>query len=82
MVPAVNDARALRVAEIMSDYRNLQYYLAQLQATPAPEEFYLEGYALLRQCIAEAQALLNTPFQAAAPAPGGNPERQKQQLRS
>lgn len=78
----VNDARAMRITEIMTDFRNLQHYLAHLQASPTAEEYYLEGYALLRQCIAEAQAVLNTPFQAAAPAPGGNPEKQKQQLRA
>lgn len=78
---AVNDARALRIAEIITDFRNLQHYLFQLQAAPTPDEYYLEGYALLRECVAEAQTVLNTPFQETAPAPGGNPERQKQQLR-
>lgn len=78
----VNDARAIRVAEIMSDFRNLQYYLSQLRPTPMAEEYYLEGYSLLRQCSAEAQTILATPFAATSGATGGDPEREKQQLRA
>lgn len=82
MLFLVNDARAIRVAEIMSDFRNLQYYLSQLRASPTAEEYYLEGYSLLRQCITEAQSILATPFSATSGATGGDPEREKQQLRS
>lgn len=78
----MNDARAIRVAEIMGDFRNLQYYLSQLRATPTAEEYYLEGYSLLRQCAAEAQSILETPFAASSGAPGGDPEREKLQLRA
>jgi hypothetical protein len=66
----------------MSDFRNLQYYLSQLRATPTAEEYYLEGYSLLRQCQSEAQTILATPFAASSTAPGGDPEREKQQLRT
>ncbi|KAF2682922.1 hypothetical protein K458DRAFT_48096 [Lentithecium fluviatile CBS 122367] len=82
MSDGLNDARAIRIAEIMTDFRNLQYYLSQLRATPTAEEYYLEGYSLLRQCSAEAQAILETPFAANSGAPGGDPEREKQQLRA
>jgi hypothetical protein len=64
----------------MSDFRNLQYNLSQLRASPTAEEYYLEGYSLLRQCTEEAQAILQAPFSASATA-GNDPERQKQQLR-
>ena len=77
----VNEARAMRVAEIMTDFRNLQHYLSQLQATPTAEEYYLEGYSLLRQCVQEAQAILQTPFAAGTTAAGGDPEQERQQLR-
>jgi hypothetical protein len=77
----VNDARAMRIAEIMTDFRNLQHYLSQLHATPTAEEYYLEGYSLLRQCTAEAQTVLQTPF-AASSTGTGNPEFEKQQLKS
>lgn len=66
----------------MTDFRNLQYYLNQLRATPTAEEYYLEGYSLLRECSSEAQTVLTTPFAAGGGAPGGDPEREKQQLRA
>jgi hypothetical protein len=72
----------MRVAEIMTDFRNLQHYLVQLRATPTAEEYYLEGYSLLRQCTSEAQAILQTPFSGSAGAPTGDPERERQQLRT
>lgn len=79
---AVNDARAMRVAEIMTDFRNLQHYLSQLRATPTAEEYYLEGYSLLRQCTSEAQTILQTPFSASTGATTGDPERERQQLKT
>jgi hypothetical protein len=66
----------------MTDFRNLQYYIAQIRATPTAEEYYLEGYSLLRQCAAEAQAVLAAPFAATTTSPGGNSEQGKAQLRS
>ncbi|KAF2186228.1 hypothetical protein K469DRAFT_687224 [Zopfia rhizophila CBS 207.26] len=82
MSDGLNDARAIRVAEIMTDFRNLQYYLSQLRVTPTAEEYYLEGYSLLRQCTSEAQAILDAPFSAATTSPGGDAEREKAQLKS
>ncbi|OAG11575.1 uncharacterized protein CC84DRAFT_40620 [Paraphaeosphaeria sporulosa] len=82
MSDGLNDARAMRIAEIMNDFRNLQHYLSQLRASPTAEEYYLEGYSLLRQCSSEAQSILTTPFAATSGATGGDPEREKQQLRA
>ncbi|KAF1848969.1 uncharacterized protein K460DRAFT_375717 [Cucurbitaria berberidis CBS 394.84] len=82
MSDGLNDARAMRVAEIMSDFRNLQHYLVQLRATPTAEEYYLEGYSLLRQCTAEAQTILQTPFSSNSGGATGEPERERQQLRA
>ncbi|KAF2197391.1 hypothetical protein GQ43DRAFT_451735 [Delitschia confertaspora ATCC 74209] len=82
MSDGLNDARAIRVAEIMTDFRNLQYYLSQLSASPTAEEYYLEGYALLRQCTDEARQILAAPFAGStASSPSGNPEQEKVQLR-
>lgn len=79
----VNDARAIRVAEIMTDFRNLQHYLlSQIRVSPAAEEYYLEGYSLLRECITEAQAILQAPFASSSGNTGGNQEVEKQQLRA
>ncbi|KAF2089252.1 hypothetical protein K490DRAFT_72066 [Saccharata proteae CBS 121410] len=80
MADGLNDARAIRIAEIMTDFRNLQHYIARIRASPSAEEYYLEGYALLRQCAAEAQAVLVAPY-AASPT-GGDLEMQRAQLRA
>jgi hypothetical protein len=64
----------------MTDFRNLQHYLVQLRAAPTADEYYLEGYSLLRQ--SEAQAILQAPFAATNGAAGGNAEQERQQLRS
>ncbi|KAB2577535.1 hypothetical protein BFW01_g9705 [Lasiodiplodia theobromae] len=81
MADGLNDARAIRIAEIMTDFRNLQHYIAQIRVSPSPEEFYLEGYTLVRQCHAEAQAVLNAPFNA-NPSPGEDVEQQKVLLKA
>lgn len=82
MSDGLNDARAIRITEIVSDFRNLQYYLSQLRANPTAEEYYLEGYSLLRECTTEGRSILATPFSATSGAAGGDPEREKQQLRT
>lgn len=53
----------MRILEIMNDFRSLQLHIAshttRPQANPPDRESqYLDGYVLLRQCSAEAQALL------------------------
>ncbi|KAF2458791.1 hypothetical protein BDY21DRAFT_211891 [Lineolata rhizophorae] len=85
MADGLNDARALRVAEIMTDFRNLQHYIAAIRASPTAEEYYLEGYTILRACVAEAQALLAAPpFPETGSGGGGtgDGEAEKRQLRS
>jgi hypothetical protein len=79
-VSTVNQARAWRVAEIMSDFRNIQNYIAAIRASPSAEEYNEEGYVVLRRCVAEAQALLSQPFQAQNGNPG-NEEQDKMHLR-
>ncbi|KAF1917743.1 hypothetical protein BDU57DRAFT_175919 [Ampelomyces quisqualis] len=82
MSDGLNDARAMRVAEIMTDFRNLLHHLVQLRATPTAEEYYLDGYSLLRQCSSEAQAILQTPFSGSSGASSGDPEQERQQLKA
>ncbi|KAH7056020.1 hypothetical protein B0J12DRAFT_440649 [Macrophomina phaseolina] len=81
MSDGLNDARAIRIAEIMEDFRNLQHYIAQIRVSPAPEEFYLEGYTLIRQCHSEAQAVLAAPFNVEN-SPSDHPEQQKSLLKA
>lgn len=71
----------MRIAEIMSDFRNLQHYIASIRANPSADEYHEEGYVVLRQCAAEAQAVLAQPFNASALDPRGNEEQEKSQLR-
>lgn len=71
-----NEARALRVLEIMNDFRTLQVHITSLCTRPeanAPDQatYYLDGYALLRQCNAEAQAILSTNYNPGSLGLGG-----------
>ncbi|THZ59082.1 hypothetical protein D6C86_05946 [Aureobasidium pullulans] len=79
-IASVNEARAMRIAEILSDFRHLQHAIANIRANPSAEEYYEEGYCVLRQCAAEAQALLNQPFDCQGPEPDGDGEQEKAQL--
>ena len=78
---AVNEARAMRVAEIMNDFHLIQQRMAQYQATPSPQDYHAEGYEVLRQCRAEAQAVLAAPFHNEFMQPPRGPgEAEKRQL--
>ncbi|RMY61796.1 hypothetical protein D0865_00789, partial [Hortaea werneckii] len=57
-----NQTRALRVAEILNDYRNILDYLSAIRANPSAEEYNEDGYVVLRKCVTQAQALLSQPF--------------------
>lgn len=62
-----NEARALRVLEIMNDFRTLQVHITSLvtrsDANPPDQAaYYLSGYVVLRQCNADAQAILATHY--------------------
>ena len=62
-----NEARALRVLEIMNDFRTVQVHITSLvtraEASPPDQAaYYLDGYVVLRQCNAEAQAILATHY--------------------
>jgi hypothetical protein len=62
-----NEARSVRILEIMNDFRTLQQHTASLvrrtEATPPDQDsYYLDGYVVLRQCAAESQAILATHY--------------------
>lgn len=64
---AVNEARAMRVMELMNDFRTLQIHVTSLitrsEANPPDQQsYYLDGYVVLRQCAAESQAVLASHF--------------------
>ncbi|KZF19035.1 hypothetical protein L228DRAFT_251593 [Xylona heveae TC161] len=82
MADGLNDTRAMRVAEIMNEFRVLQLRIAQIKVYPTAAEYQEEGYVILRQCSSEGQSLLSAPFSAAAGSgSGGSGEQEKAQLR-
>ena len=63
----VNQARALRILEIMNDFRTVQLHISshvtRAQSNPPDSgSYYADGYVVMRQCSAEAQAILATHF--------------------
>lgn len=70
----------MRITEIMTDFRNLQNYIASIRAAPSAEEYNEDGFVLLRHCEAEAKSLLDQGFQMSG-AQSKDEEQQKAQLR-
>lgn len=78
---SVNEARALRIVEIISDFQSLQRRIAEYAPNPAPEEYFEEGYQVLRQCRADAAAVLAAPFPLDfSHFSSGSGEQEKRQL--
>lgn len=77
---AVNHVRALRLAEVMEDFRNLQRCLSQIEATPTADEYNWPAFVLLRQCSSEGLAVLQAPFVPTNSSPDGDVEREKDHL--
>ncbi|KAM0795262.1 hypothetical protein BDR22DRAFT_894379 [Usnea florida] len=81
MADGLNEARALRVTEIMRDYQNIQRRICQFQATPSQDECNEIGYTSLRQCHTEARTLLAVPYPPELLHPPSPPnEAEKRQL--
>ncbi|KAL8966445.1 MAG: hypothetical protein Q9183_003372 [Haloplaca sp. 2 TL-2023] len=65
----------------MTDYQGFLRRIAEYAPNPSPEEYYEEGYEVLRQCRAEAQAVINVPFPVdSTQLPNGSGESQGRQL--
>lgn len=80
LVGTVNQARAVRVAELMNDYRTLLLHISQQQADASPEEYYEDGFTVLRECHAAAQRLLSANYQPCPVTGTGNAETEKAEL--
>ncbi|KAL2222908.1 hypothetical protein M432DRAFT_635544 [Thermoascus aurantiacus ATCC 26904] len=81
MADGLNEARALRVAELMNDYRTLQLHIAQQKADLPPEDNGEEGYRVMRECLTAAQSLLSSKYNlASTQTQGGDEETRKAQL--
>lgn len=77
---AVNQARAVRVAELVDDYRTLLLHISQQQVNVPPEDFHEEGFAVLRECHAAAQRLLSANYQPCPVSGHDNAETEKAEL--
>ncbi|KAK6864291.1 hypothetical protein PG995_000819 [Apiospora arundinis] len=73
-----NEYRTARVAEVLSDFRTLQYYIAAAPTDPVDtEDYHLDGYAALRQCALDGQHILNCAADTSVPQTSGGEEEQR-----
>ncbi|KAL1991370.1 hypothetical protein VTN49DRAFT_5362 [Thermomyces lanuginosus] len=82
MADGLNDARALRVAELVNDFRTLHLQICEHTSNlPSGSETQLEGYQILVRSWAAAQSLLDSGFAATPSQEIDDPEAQKAELR-
>ena len=73
----VNEQRTARVADLLADFRTLQYYIAAVPVDPQDQDdYYTEGWAALRQCSLDGQHILNCAAETRVPRVRGGPEEQ------
>ncbi|OIW23497.1 hypothetical protein CONLIGDRAFT_686426 [Coniochaeta ligniaria NRRL 30616] len=73
----LNEYRTARVAEVLDDFRTLQYYIAAAPVNPDnTDDYYTEGWAALRQCALDGQHILNCGADITVPQSNGNPDEQ------
>ncbi len=74
----VNEQRTVRVADLLSDFRTLQYWIAAAPVDPEnQDDYYTEGWAALRQCSIDGQHILNCAAETRVPRVRGGPEEQE-----
>ena len=76
----VNQARAVRLAELLNDYRTLLLHISQQNVDAAPEDYYEEGFVVLRECLAAAQSLMAANYHPCPVTGQGNAETEKAEL--
>lgn len=71
------------MAEILADFRTLQYYIAAAPAEPEnAEDYYTEGWAALRQCAIDGHHILECAADTRVPVTqGGEEEQTKAELK-
>lgn len=73
----VNDQRTARIADLLSDFRTIQYFIAAASTEPPQvDDHYTEGWAALRQCSLDGQHILNCAADTRVPSTCGGPEEQ------
>ncbi|KAG5953534.1 hypothetical protein E4U53_005124 [Claviceps sorghi] len=83
IMDGLNECRTARVAEILSDFRTLQYYIASAPTEPEnAEDYYSEGWQTLRQCAMDGHHILECASDTRVPvAEGGELEQTKAELK-
>jgi hypothetical protein len=77
-VVTVNEYRQARVAEVLEDFRNVQYFIAAVDVDPDhQDDYHAEGFAALRQCAMDGQHILNCGADTSVPQAKGGPEEQE-----
>lgn len=75
--PIVNDYRTARVAEILSDFQSIQYFIAAAPVDPInTDDYYTDGWATLRQCFLDGQRILDCGADTSVPEASGGPDEQ------
>ncbi|KAI1438488.1 hypothetical protein GGR50DRAFT_691350 [Xylaria sp. CBS 124048] len=78
----LNAYRTIRVAEVLADFRTLQYYIAAAPTEPLnTEDYYTEGWAALRQCALDGQHILNCAADVTVPHANDEEEQSKAELK-
>ncbi|KAJ5095377.1 hypothetical protein NUU61_004733 [Penicillium alfredii] len=80
MADGLNQARAVRLAEIINDYRTLLLHISQQNVDAAPEDYWDEGFVVLRECLAAAQGLMSANYHPSPVSGQGNAETEKAEL--
>lgn len=83
IMDGLNECRTARVAEILSDFRTLQYYIISAQTDPDDaRDYHTEGWATLRQCAIDGHHILECAADTRVPvAQGGEKEQTKAELK-
>ncbi|KAI1116366.1 hypothetical protein F5Y14DRAFT_80399 [Nemania sp. NC0429] len=79
----LNEYRTVRVAEVLADFRDLQYCITAAPTVPLNnEDYHTEGWAALRQCALDGQHILNCAADVTVPqARGGEEEQARAELK-
>ncbi|KAJ5287959.1 hypothetical protein N7478_003645 [Penicillium angulare] len=80
MADGLNQARAVRVAELINDYRTLLLHISQQNVEVHPEDVYEEGYTVLRECHTAAQRLVSANYQPCPVTGQGSADTEKAEL--
>lgn len=76
----------MRVAEVMTGFHILQHGISELQVNGPSDDWFEEGYEILRQCRVEGHAILAADYVPdllhVPSAPGEQEKRQLQRYRA